>query len=75
MPQNEVSAEELISKVYKVGLRLFFNNFSSTKANTLVLWQPRGSHLNLSFIFIIIMIIVPHYHIVIFVFDTIIPLS
>ena len=37
---------------------MFFNNFSITKANTLVLSLPHGSHLNLSFIFIIIMIIV-----------------
>ena len=38
---------------------MFFDNFSSTKSNTLVLWLQHGSHLNLSFILIIIMIIVP----------------
>ena len=33
---------------------MFFINFSSAKANTSILWLPNGSHLNLSWIFIII---------------------
>ena len=54
---------------------MFFDNFSSTKANTLILWLPHGSHLNLSFIFIIIMIIVPSLSVLPSLFSFSIPLS
>ena len=58
---------------------MFFNNFSSTKANTLVLWLPHGSHLNLSWnifiIIIIIMITVPSLWVLPSLFSRSIPLS